>query len=134
MEFVQEAEVTSTLSGSYDERSIPVIDIGPLLITGESGKFQETIGTIGWACRHVGFFYIANHCVPEELQEEMVSLSRLFFSLEKEIKSRIDMKLGGKAWRGYFAVGDEFTSGVPDQKEGASSVVWIDLYSKICLG
>ncbi|HEX8204398.1 MAG TPA: 2OG-Fe(II) oxygenase family protein [Isosphaeraceae bacterium] len=26
--------------------------------------------------------------------------------------------LGGRAWRGYFRVGDELTSGKPDQKEG----------------
>ena len=28
------------------------------------------------------------------------------------------MSKGGKAWRGWFAVGDELTSGLPDQKEG----------------
>lgn len=28
------------------------------------------------------------------------------------------MKLGGSAWRGWFPVGDELTSGKPDQKEG----------------
>ena len=28
------------------------------------------------------------------------------------------MELGGHAWRGYFPVGDELTSGKPDQKEG----------------
>jgi len=28
------------------------------------------------------------------------------------------MALGGRAWRGYFRVGDELTSGQPDQKEG----------------
>jgi len=26
--------------------------------------------------------------------------------------------MDGRAWRGYFAVGDELTSGVPDRKEG----------------
>ena len=31
---------------------------------------------------------------------------------------RIDMARGGRAWRGYFAVGDELTSGKPDRKEG----------------
>ena len=28
------------------------------------------------------------------------------------------MELGGRAWRGYFPVGDELTSGKPDLKEG----------------
>jgi isopenicillin N synthase-like dioxygenase len=31
---------------------------------------------------------------------------------------QIRMALGGRAWRGYFRVGDELTSGKPDQKEG----------------
>ena len=30
----------------------------------------------------------------------------------------IRMALGGKAWRGFFRVGDELTSGKPDLKEG----------------
>lgn len=28
------------------------------------------------------------------------------------------MRFGGKSWRGSFLVGDEMTSGIPDQKEG----------------
>ena len=35
-----------------------------------------------------------------------------------ETKLGIRMALGGRAWRGYFRVGDELTSGKPDQKEG----------------
>src|SRR6185369_12298027 len=31
---------------------------------------------------------------------------------------KIGMGRGGRAWRGYFRVGDELTSGKPDQKEG----------------
>ena len=31
---------------------------------------------------------------------------------------KIRMELGRRAWRGYFPVGDELTSGKPDQKEG----------------
>ena len=36
----------------------------------------------------------------------------------EEKKMEIRMALGGKAWRGYFPVGDELTSGKPDLKEG----------------
>jgi isopenicillin N synthase-like dioxygenase len=35
-----------------------------------------------------------------------------------ETKLRVRMALGGRAWRGYFRVGAELTSGRPDQKEG----------------
>ena len=31
---------------------------------------------------------------------------------------QIAMARGGRAWRGYFPVGGELTSGKPDQKEG----------------
>lgn len=102
------------------QQVIPVIDIHSLLeATDEiNGVRDETVRLIGEACRHVGFFYIAGHQVPVDLQEEMVELSTIFFALPKDVKSKIDMKFGGKAWRGFFCVGDEFTSGIPDQKEG----------------
>jgi isopenicillin N synthase-like dioxygenase len=45
-------------------------------------------------------------------------LSQQFFAQELAAKMRIRMCLGGRAWRGYFRVGDELTSGKPDQKEG----------------
>lgn len=35
-----------------------------------------------------------------------------------ERKIEIRMALGGRAWRGYFPVGGELTSGRPDLKEG----------------
>ena len=67
----------------------------------------------------MGFFYVINHGVPLSLQSELEEKSRLFFSRASiEEKNSISMKVGGKAWRGYFAVGDEYTSGIPDQKEG----------------
>src|SRR5262249_60461037 len=39
-------------------------------------------------------------------------------ALDVEAKPAVRMALGGRAWRGYFRVGDELTSGKPDQKEG----------------
>ena len=33
-------------------------------------------------------------------------------------KRAFEMAKGGKAWRGYFEVGEELTSGVVDEKEG----------------
>ena len=37
---------------------------------------------------------------------------------EAEEKAEIAMVHGGRAWRGWFGVGDELTDGVPDRKEG----------------
>src|SRR6202035_2965452 len=73
---------------------------------------------LGRACRESGFFYIVGHGVDVALQSRLRELSREFFAQDLEIKLAIRMALGGRAWRGYFRVGDELTSGKPDQKEG----------------
>jgi isopenicillin N synthase-like dioxygenase len=70
------------------------------------------------ACCDNGFFYISGHGVSVELQQRLEELSRKFFALDLETKMAIRMELGGRAWRGYFPVGVEYTSGKPDKKEG----------------
>lgn len=96
--------------------SIPIIDISALHHDTE-GK-QKVAEEISNACRHYGFFYVVNHGVDEDLQNKLETLSKKFFALPLEVKNKIRMELGGKAWRGYFPVGDELTSGKPDIKEG----------------
>lgn len=121
--------VFSVTSSSAASTQIPVIDISLLLqtaqikdITNDYEGFCRDIKSVSeeidYACRNVGFFYIKNHNVPESLQEELVSISKSFFNQSPEEKYKIAMSKGGKAWRGYFGVGDEVTSGIPDQKEG----------------
>ena len=46
------------------------------------------------------------------------SASAEFFALPLADKLEIAMARGGRAWRGYFPVGGELTSGRPDLKEG----------------
>ncbi len=101
---------------AHDFSRIAVIDVREL-VAGTAGRFAvaEEIGT---ACRESGFFYVIGHGVEEALQERLHALSREFFAQEVDVKLRIRMARGGRAWRGYFRVGDELTSGRPDQKEG----------------
>ena len=95
---------------------LPIINIRPLL-DGATDR-QIVAGQINRACREFGFFYITGHSVDVGLQQRMETLSREFFAQPRERKLEIRMALGGKAWRGYFPVGDELTSGQPDWKEG----------------
>lgn len=94
---------------------LPIIDISAL---DNGDNSQEVADEIRMACMQTGFFYIAGHGVSESLQLELESASKAFFAQDLESKMRIRMALGGKAWRGYFPVGDELTSGKPDLKEG----------------
>jgi len=96
--------------------SVPVIDISPLV--NNSDDLQHTARQIDLACRDYGFFYIVGHGISPELQQQLEYLSHQFFSLDLADKLKIRMALGGKAWRGFFPVGGELTSGKPDLKEG----------------
>ncbi|MBE9182804.1 isopenicillin N synthase family oxygenase [Oculatella sp. LEGE 06141] len=95
---------------------IAVIDISAL-VTG-NGDRQTAAAQIRQACQESGFFYVVGHGVDEALQQRLEQLSRQFFAQDLETKLDIGMARGGKAWRGYFPVGGELTSGKPDQKEG----------------
>ena len=95
---------------------IPVIDVSAL-VSGKEDR-DEVAGRIGQACRDWGFFYIVGHGVDEHLQRRLEEVSRQFFAQDLETKLEIKMSLGGRAWRGYFPVGGELTSGKPDLKEG----------------
>jgi len=96
-------------------KSIPIIDISKLRKTSLQNEAAEKIGE---ACRRDGFFYITGHGVSELLQQRMEQQSSIFFSLSENEKMRIAMAMGGSAWRGYFPVEGELTSGKPDLKEG----------------
>jgi isopenicillin N synthase-like dioxygenase len=95
---------------------VPVIDIGPL-VAGGDGR-AAVARELGAACRECGFFYVVGHGVEESLCVRLEELSRRFFALDVATKLQIGMARGGRAWRGYFPVGNELTSGKPDQKEG----------------
>ena len=102
---------------SADAR-LPVIDIAPLL-AGDTGAAREaTVGAIGAACRSHGFFYIAGHGIAPSLEASLRAESRAFFALPDAEKAEIAMARGGRAWRGWFPLGGELTSGVADRKEG----------------
>ena len=95
---------------------IPVLDV-EALVSRSKGR-ERVAEQIRSAGREHGFFYVVGHGVDERLQFHLEALSRRFFARSVGEKLKIQMKLGGRAWRGYFPVGQELTSGDPDQKEG----------------
>lgn len=99
--------------------SLPVIDVSALAAdTGDTDERSEVAARIGAACRAHGFFYVIGHGVDEALVHRLEDLSHRFFSLDEPTKMRWRMALGGRAWRGYFPLAGELTSGRPDWKEG----------------
>jgi isopenicillin N synthase-like dioxygenase len=79
---------------------------------------SDVADAVDRACREHGFFYVVGHGVDPALQRRLETCARSFFEQSDEMKSSIAMAKGGRAWRGWFPVGGELTSGVPDRKEG----------------
>jgi isopenicillin N synthase-like dioxygenase len=95
---------------------VPVIDVSPL-VTGH-GDERAVAAEIDAACREMGFFAIVGHGVDASLCQRLDALAREFFARPDDEKAAIAMPKGGRAWRGWFPVGGELTSGIPDRKEG----------------
>jgi isopenicillin N synthase-like dioxygenase len=88
---------------------VPVIDVrDPVAAAPEIDR----------ACREVGFFSVVGHGIDADHLARLDALSRAFFALPDDEKARISMDRAGAAWRGWFPIGGELTSGVPDRKEG----------------
>ncbi len=94
-----------------------MIDVAPLL-GGASGSLHDVARAIDRACRHHGFFYVTGHGVDEDLQVRLERAARAFFALPGADKAAIAMAHGGRAWRGWFPLEGELTSGRADRKEG----------------
>jgi isopenicillin N synthase-like dioxygenase len=87
---------------------LPVIDL----------RSSDVPARIEAACTSTGFFYVTGHGVPASLRSSLDSAAREFFALPEAAKREIEMARGGRAWRGWFPVGGELTSGQADLKEG----------------
>ena len=96
--------------------SLPIIDIASL--RGSSNDLARIGAALDRACCEFGFFYVTGHGIDPALSTRMIALAREFFALPLEQKLSIAMAHGGRAWRGYFPVDGELTSGRPDRKEG----------------
>lgn len=102
-------------------KTLPVIDVAPLVAGGKlapPGPLAGVARQIETACREHGFFYVTGHGLDPGLLARLAAASAAFFALPQAAKMEIAMARGGRAWRGYFPVGAELTSGQPDLKEG----------------
>ncbi len=98
--------------------NVPVIDVAPLVGTGTERDVRAVAEAIDEACRDLGFFVISGHGLDPQLRRDLDEAAREFFALPDETKAAIAMPRAGLAWRGWFPVGGELTSGRPDLKEG----------------
>lgn len=118
------------MAAGRDFTNVPLIDVGGLVraVSHSPGAIpqahsatdamHDAARAIDAACRASGFFYVENHGVDATLRARLERIARDFFGRSEAEKMAIEMAKGGSAWRGYFPVGAELTSGKPDRKEG----------------
>jgi isopenicillin N synthase-like dioxygenase len=112
---------------------IPVVDVAPLVA--DDGTRVAEAGTaaraaalaVDAAFRTHGFATVVGHGIEPSLLRRVEDAARTFFAQPDEVKAEVAMARGGRAWRGWFPVGGELTSGVADHKEGL--YVGVDLPS-----
>jgi isopenicillin N synthase-like dioxygenase len=98
--------------------TLPIVDVSALLAGSSPDTERAVARQIEAACRDTGFFYVSGHGVPDAVLARLDAAARAFFALTDAEKAQISMAAGGRAWRGWFGVGGELTSGRPDLKEG----------------
>ncbi len=102
-------------SGSHPADELALIDISGLL---DGRDVDRVARQIDAACRSLGFFRATGHGIDPTLLGRMETLAREFFELDDVHKQAYAMVEAGSAWRGWFPVRGELTSGLPDRKEG----------------
>lgn len=102
--------------GSTSIERLATIDVTPLLTPG--ADTAEVATQIDRACRELGFFRVTGHGVDAGLLGDLDQAARAFFARPDHEKEAFAMAHAGAAWRGWFPLRGEVTSGRPDRKEG----------------
>ncbi|KAL4884601.1 hypothetical protein BJY04DRAFT_232980 [Aspergillus karnatakaensis] len=93
--------------------SIPILDFAETKSPATRAKFVSDLRN---ALVNIGFFYLTNHSIPEDLQVELREEANQFFDLPIEKKSEIEM-VHSKHYYGYVRVGNEFSGPNADYRE-----------------
>lgn len=95
---------------------IPVVDLAPFL---SGGDRRAAVAEVGRACREVGFLYVRNHGVPDDLIARVFAAATSYFALPLADKMGQHIKKSPHH-RGYFPLFEENTDPnlTADLKEG----------------
>ena len=108
---VSDGEAAGTLPG----RRLPIIDFAEVR-AGDPRATREAARRIYEACTDFGFFYLANHGVPQPAIDGAVAVARRFFACPVEQKREVAIN---KNHRGFSEIGGALMYGArkPDRKE-----------------
>ncbi|ECO2774405.1 isopenicillin N synthase family dioxygenase [Campylobacter coli] len=91
--------------------NLPVLDLK--IYEKDKSAFLKNLREI---TSNVGFFYLINHGIDKNLNENLFKLSKDFFNLPRSSKELISM-VHSPQFRGYTSEGFEYTAGEKDYRE-----------------
>lgn len=106
--------------------SLPVLDLAQL--AGSETEQIEFLTRLRESARDVGFFYLINHGINPQLQQNVQSITRAFFDLPQEEKLRVSM-IHSPHFRGYNLAGVDTPA---SSETSASSSISARIASRCC--
>ena len=105
------------VSRRLDFSEIPVIDLRPL-IDGSATQVAATVTALGRACEEVGFIYVRNHGVPQDLVSRLAEQAALFFAqpMDEKMKIVLDQRMRGYLPLRYRSYEGETRAGTSHQE------------------
>ena len=83
----------------------PIIDLKPWF-RGSAPQREALARDIGEICHRVGFFYVLNHGIPQEVSASYLAAMKAFFALPLQVREAID-KHHSAQFRGWEKLGSE---------------------------
>ncbi|OTA64015.1 putative isopenicillin N synthetase [Hypoxylon sp. EC38] len=93
--------------------SIPILD---LALARDPQTKPQFLGELRHALMEVGFLYLKNVGIPDDLWQQVISEGTAFFDIPKEEKLKIEMK-NAPSFLGYSQLSAEITAGKIDHRE-----------------
>ena len=93
--------------------SIPILDFA---LASDQAHKPEFIDQLRHALINVGFLYLKNHSVPQQVIDDLIGYIPRLFDLPQETKNKIVMA-NSPHFLGYSKLGAEFTKGKTDYRE-----------------
>jgi len=94
--------------------TLPILDLSRL--NGSAEDTEQFRNDLRRVTHEVGFFYLIGHGIPTAVIDNMMAVSRSFFSLPESEKLSIE-NTNSPHFRGYTRMGGELTQGKTDWRE-----------------
>ena len=94
-------------------KDIEVLDLTPL---NDGGSLRELAEELDRACKTIGFFYVKNHGIPDDVLQNMFDATKRYFNIP--IEDRMTHKIDDRFRRGFMPQGiNQHPGFAPDIKE-----------------